>query len=577
MKFICALCGLLAFASSAMALDREAFTFTRYDLDATIDTSQQRLGMRGKITLRNDSDSPQRNVVLQISSSLHWVSIQVGGKAADFVTQTFTSDIDHTGALSEAILSLPKAVAPNETIEISIGYEGVIPQDTTRLARIGVPADVAKHSDWDQISATFTAVRGIGFVAWYPIATKAANMSEANTVSEAVGRFKAKVQGTEMDLEIRELGATPVGPPAVFCNGGVRLQSIEEMGQAHITEQRCTSRISDSGTPFLVIGNYQTLANEMYSIAYLPEHKTAADDYALALNQVGPSVSVWLGGHMAPNGTKAQVIDLPDSNAAPFQSGNTLLMPLAADETTMLLMAVQQAAQLDFPSPRPWINKGLARYMQGRYIEQEKERTGALRYLSSHRDPLIEMERHSPEKGSPAGAARSLINSSDEFYVESKAMNVWWMLRELVGDTALTAALHNYKASDDKDALYMQKLLEAQSHRDLTWFFDDWVYRDRGLPDLRIDSVHARAVVSGGYLVTVTVENLGGAAAEVPVKLEMTEGEAIEKLVVAGNSKASVRILAATTPTKVIANDGSVPESDMKNNEFAISAESLNQ
>jgi aminopeptidase N len=240
-------------------------------------------------------------------------------------------------------------------------------------------------------------------------------------------------------------------------------------------------------------------------------------------------------------------------------------------------MAVQQVAQLDFPSPRSWINKGLARYLQVRYVEQEKEHAGALRYLSTHRDPLIEMERQAPEKGSPAAAARSLINSSDEFCIETKAMNVWWMLRELVGETALTAALHNYNAGDDKDALYMQKLLEQQSHRDLTWFFDDWVYRDRGLPDFRIDSVHARPVVSGGYMVTVTVENLGGSAGEVPVKLEMTEGEATEKLIVPGKSKASVRILAATTPTKVIVNDGSVPESIMSNNEFTISAESLNQ
>lgn len=576
MKWFSVLCALLAFAVPSKALDREAFAFIRYDLDATIDTGQQRLGMRGKITLRNDSDLPQRNVVLQISSSLHWVSIQLGDKPAEFITQTYTSDIDHTGALSEAILSLPKSVAPKETIELSVGYEGTIPQDATRLTRIGVPADVAKHSEWDQIGATFTAVRGIGYVAWYPIATEVANMSDANTVSEAVERLKAREQGSEMDLVISELGASPVGPPTVFCNGEAKLQSTEEMGQAHKIQHRCRFRLSNSETPFLVIGNYQRLDSATSNIFYLLDHKAGADDYILALNQVGPSVSVWLGGHSAPSGTKSQVIDLPDPNAAPFQSGNTLLMPLAGDETSMLLMAVQQVAQLDFPSPRPWINKGLARYMQVRYIEQEKERAAALRYLAAHRDPLIEMERQTPEKGSAAAAARSLINSSDEFYVETKAMNVWCMLRDLVGETALTAALHNYKASDDKDALYMQKLLEQQSHRDLAWFFDDWVYRDRGLPDFRIDSVHARPVVSGGYMVAVTVENLGGAAAEVPVKLQMTEGDATEKLIVPGKSKASVRILAATTPTKVIVNDGSVPEGDTSNNEFSISAESLN-
>jgi len=366
---------------------------------------------------------------------------------------------------------------------------------------------------------------------------------------------------------------------ALMNDTGQGAAGAKSSGDTAGNTSHCIQHVFFGGetVPVFVIADFNEVQNGNFIIRYLADHKSAADDYVLALNQVGPSISVWLGAHSEPNGMKSQVIDLPDSNAAPFQSGNTLMMPIAEDETTMLLMAVQQVAQLDFPSSRAWINQGLARYMQLRYIEQEKERAGVLHYLNTHRDPLVEMERQSPEKGSPAAAARSLINSSDEFYLETKAMNVWWMLRELVGETALTAALHNYKASDDKDALYMQKLLEQQSRRDLTWFFDDWVYRDRGLPDFRIDSVHARPVVSGGYMVAVTVENLGGAAAEVPVKLEMTEGDATEKLIVPGKSKASVRILAAATPIKAIVNDGTVPESDTSNNEFSISAESLNQ
>jgi hypothetical protein len=351
---------------------------------------------------------------------------------------------------------------------------------------------------------------------------------------------------------------------------------IEEMGQAYRTQQRCMFRLSGSTTPFLVIGNYQKLDNAAADIAWIAAHKPAADDYVLALNQVSPSVSVWLGGHSPANGAKPRVIDLPDANAAPFESGNTLLMPLTGDDTSMLLTAVQQAAQLDFPSPRAWISQGLARYAQVRYIEQEKSREAALTYLQSHRAALTETVHGNAGQGNDTAAEHSLINSVDEFYVQTKAMNVWWMLRDLVGETAFTAALHNYRSNEDKDAMYMQKLLEAQSHRDLTWFFDDWVYRDRGLPDLRIDSVYSRPIVSGGYMVTVTVENLGGAAVEVPVTLQMVTGEATEKLLVPGKSKASVRITAGSAPMKVTVNgDGSVPESDTTNNTYKI--ESLNQ
>ena len=53
-----------------------------------------------------------------------------------FVSQPYTSDVDHTGALSEAIVTLPQAVAPQGTIELEIAYEGVVLLDATRLTRI---------------------------------------------------------------------------------------------------------------------------------------------------------------------------------------------------------------------------------------------------------------------------------------------------------------------------------------------------------------------------------------------------------------------------------------------------------
>jgi len=143
----------------------------------------------------------------------------------------------------------------------------------------------------------------------------------------------------------------------------------------------------------------------------------------------------------------------------------------------------------------------------------------------------------------------------------------------MVGDTALSVALHNYKPSDDQDAHYMQNLIESQAHRDLKWFFDDWVYHNRGLPDLRIASVYPRQLENGGQMVTVTVENLGDAGAEVPVTVHMTSGEATERLVIPGKSKASVRIVAPAAPQEVNVNDGSVPESGTTSHVYKIEAE----
>jgi len=151
MKFFCVLCVLFGFASRALALEREAFMVAKYDLAIALEPQQQRLGARGKITLRNDSGHPQKIVALQISSSLSWRSIRVDGKAVQFVSQPYVSDIDHTGALSEAIVTLPVEIKPKGSVELEIGYEGVIPLDSTRLIRVGVPEGIAKHTSWDQL------------------------------------------------------------------------------------------------------------------------------------------------------------------------------------------------------------------------------------------------------------------------------------------------------------------------------------------------------------------------------------------------------------------------------------------
>jgi hypothetical protein len=71
-------------------------------------------------------------------------------------------------------------------------------------------------------------------------------------------------------------------------------------------------------------------------------------------------------------------------------------------------------------------------------------------------------------------------------------------------------------------------------------------------------------------MVTVTVENLGDAGAEIPVTLHTQDSEASGKLVIAGKSKASIRIESPSLPRDVTLNDGSVPESDTSNDVYKI-------
>jgi hypothetical protein len=134
----------------------------------------------------------------------------------------------------------------------------------------------------------------------------------------------------------------------------------------------------------------------------------------------------------------------------------------------------------------------------------------------------------------------------------------------------LSSAIQGYRAQDDHDASYMQKLIESRSKKDLAWFFNDWVYRDRGLPDFHIVSAYPRQILGGQWLVTITIENLGGAAAEVPVMAEVPGGERTVRLLVKPGEKAIARINTQQIPTEIVVNDGSVPESDLTNNSFKI-------
>src|SRR5437588_3507039 len=110
-------------------------------------------------------------------------------------------------------------------------------------------------------------------------------------------------------------------------------------------------------------------------------------------------------------------MDLPDSSAAPFESGNMLLMPLTQKETGLLLSAIQQLTHLAFPSPRHWVYDGLASYAQARYVQEEEGRDAAIAYLQHHRDALLEAEKQTVSGNRNKAEAHSLINSPDEFYL----------------------------------------------------------------------------------------------------------------------------------------------------------------
>jgi hypothetical protein len=147
-------------------------------------------------------------------------------------------------------------------------------------------------------------------------------------------------------------------------------------------------------------------------------------------------------------------------------------------------------------------------------------------------------------------------------YYRTKAAYVFWMLRDLVGDETLSAALRAYDPAKDTAPDAFEKLIEqAGQRRGLGWFFNDWVYKDRGLPDLSIESVYSTpASVAGSYLVAVNLVNNGYVAVEAPVQVVSRATSVTQRVMLAGRSKSVQRILLQGVPTEVRLNNGTIPE-----------------
>ena len=556
---------LISWPAGLLALDREAFTVTRYDLDLHVEPAQQRLGARGKIVLRNDSSQPQKVVALQVSSSLNWRAVRMDGKPLQFVSQTYTSDIDHTGVLSEAIVTLPATVEPKSSVELEIGYEGVIAFDATRLTRVGIPKDIARHTSWDQIGPSFTTVRGAGYVAWYPITTESADFSEGNSLFEVVNRWKARVAQSEFKVI---LNVVPNGDAAITPLCSAESKPISHEGESAVGAS-CSWKPLGIANPMIVIAGYKTESKPPLNLYILPGHEAGASKYSAAFEPAAQFVSTWFGKPATP----VAIADFADSQSAPFESGNVLLASMAGEDTKLAgINLVHELVHSAILSSRPWVTEGLAHFGEALYREQQGGRQAALDLLGLHRAAFLDAEKELADPSQKI-SGQPLVSTFDEIYYRSKAAYVWWMLRDMVGDDALQKAIARYRAADDNDPRYVQKLVEAASKRDLGWFFDDWVYQDRGLPDLRVQSVHPWNTEKGTRMITVTLENLGPTGAEVSFTVHCTDNDVTRRLVVRGKNAATTRVELTSAPLEVIVNDGSVPESDLQNNTFKVPAQ----
>jgi hypothetical protein len=522
------------------ALDRNAFTFVNYDLRMTLDPPQQAMRVEGRITLRNDSATPQRSVALQISSSFDWESITVGGRRVVFVSQPYISDIDHTGELSQAVVNLRQAVPPGGTVEVEVAYGGQVPLESGRLERLKTPREQALRRDWDRIAPAFTGLRGVGHVVWYPVAMEGATLEQGDALSRTLAAWKRRHAGTSMKVALE----VPSGK--VVTNA--HMERPESGGTVLHWEG------FGAAVPTILIADYGAIEMAAATVWYLPAQENTARQYANALAELRPYLTATKPG-------RTHIADLPGDGAVPFEAGGLFATPLReVEKVSLQLTLAHPLMHAHFRSPRPWLHEGAAHLAQALEREHQAGRAAALEYMQRQLPALVAFEKEAGKSGAEALAA-----SFEEPLYRTKAMYVLWMLRDLVGDEVLRSALSSYEPAKDTEPKNFQGVVEAAAQRDLEWFFADWVYGAGALPDLSIAALFPGKTPAGTYLVTLTLAN-SGAAVEVPVTLRSASGERTERVLARAREKTVVRIQMPEEPLEAWVNDGSVPESDFRNN-----------
>ncbi len=558
-------------AAEPVATDAErvAVTYTDFNLDVHLRPADQYIAVRAVVTVRNDGKTPLAHIPLQISSTLNWERIRTEGRDVAFQVATLNSDADHTGQLHEAAVPLAHPLAPGGTLQLDATYSGRIAPNAQRLLAIGTPNDIALHSDWDTIGPAFTGLRGFGNVVWYPVSSVPVILGDGARLFDEIGEQKLRLTGAHFRLQVAEEFTNGQAPTVALINGHPVALTVtggnEDVPGVATAELGSSTLGFDAPSLFLAVREAKHAANT--TLWTLPADEIDIPEWSDATGVVTPFIEGWLG--KTPR-SQLTILDLPDPEDAPYESGALLAASIRAAAPEVLEGILAHALthawmHTSTQSPPAWLDEGVARFMSTLWVEKESGRARALEMMEAQRQALALAEPASP--GTSAG--QPLAQAISPIYYSTKAAYVLWMLRDLAGDDALSAALRAYDPAADASRGYrrdpgagsFEKLVERTTlSQHLGWFFADWVDADKGLPDLSIAKVYSEPAQAGNTLVGVTVTNSGYASAEVPITVSTAGTSVTNRVLVPARGQIVQHILILGTPTQVQVNDGTVPE-----------------
>ncbi|MGI4758338.1 MAG: hypothetical protein ACRYGF_15995 [Janthinobacterium lividum] len=493
--------------------ERMAVSVAATDLDLHLNAHTGKAEVRAQLLVRNNAAEPLAGIPLRISGALRWESVRLAGAAEPLQQHRLHDDLDHTGVANELIVPLPHPLAQGETVSLDLYYSGNLVASTQRLLTLGAPAGRAALTDWDTVTDTFTGLRGMGSVLWYPTAGTPRFLRDGSAVTEAVEKSRAANAGSRFHLRLtlEYTGARP--DAAFFCGERQPLTSLgpDPAVSGGIATAEWTRASLGLHTPSLFIaeGAPQEVADGLLRVVTDRADTAAAAGEAAA--RIRPMLAEWLGA--APQ-HPLDVLDLPIPGATGFADGSLLVAPLTTAPVAALAPSLVQplaSAWLPADIAAPWLRDGLPTFLQAVWVERTAGRATALAGLAASFRTL-QTQAAPPESSSSSSSqpvqalatfGPSLATCTDPLCTRFKAAYVFEMLRGMLGDSALQQAISGWavkaaqtpQGSSSIETASLEDLLQqVAGTRKLDWFFKSWVDQDQGLPELRIVTVAPRRV-----------------------------------------------------------------------------------
>jgi hypothetical protein len=101
-------------------------TPTRYELTVRLDYEQQRLEGTARLTVRNFSDAPVRDVPLLLYRLMEFRSVAVNGTAAPWTERVVRFSDFPQLQVTHASVTLPAALPPGGSVDLELHYDGYL-------------------------------------------------------------------------------------------------------------------------------------------------------------------------------------------------------------------------------------------------------------------------------------------------------------------------------------------------------------------------------------------------------------------------------------------------------------------